>query len=426
MLQIEEKLQWFVEARYGLFIHFGLYSLLGRGEWVMNRERIEPAEYSKLADRFNPVNFNADEICQLAVDGGMKYIVFTTMHHDGFRMYDSDLSDFCSTKTAAGRDFVAEIIAAARVRGLKIGLYHSLNNLYDRPDGVDALEDDGKYRTFIENTFVRLKELLTRYSPVDILWYDGWWPFHADGWQAEKMNAMARSVQPGIIVNGRNGLPGDFATPEQHLSAPSPWRPWEACITLNDHWCHHPGDNNWKTPSGVVRTLVTCTRSRGNLLLNVGLDGTGRIPEKNLEIIRKVGSWIKNEGTEALAADDIFSFDPTVLKTGDRGDWDSNAQFSASGNNLYASFIYPPENEWSLTGLECRVINVSRNGQILPFSSSGDRLAVKLPPEFEKEFCPVLKIECDNPPVIYRHGGMRRLQTGNVRYDPCPPDIRYT
>ena len=319
MLKNNEKMKWFVDARYGMFVHFGLFSILGRGEWVMNRERIAPDEYRKLADSFNPKNFDADEICQLAVDGGMKYIIFTTMHHEGFRMYDSELSDFCSTKTNANRDFVAEIITAARKRGLKIGLYHSLNNWYDKPNGVDALEDKNKYEIFIENTFARIRELLTKYSPIDILWYDGWWPFHANGWRAEQMNEMARSIQPDIIINGRNGLAGDFATPEQHLTAPSPWRPWEACITLNDHWSYHPGDNNWKTPSGVVRTLLTCARNKGNLLLNIGLDGNGCIPEESVKIINKVGKWIKNGGNEAVAAESHFSFNPMLRQPGDRG-----------------------------------------------------------------------------------------------------------
>ncbi len=202
---------WFASARYGMIIHFGLYSIPGRGEWVMNRERISSCEYRKLADNFNPVFFDANKICETAVEAGMKYIVFTTMHHDGFRMYDTALSDFSSSKTSARRDFVGEIVNAASKHGLKIGLYHSLNNWFDSPDAVDALENKEKYEIFIENTFARIRELLTKYNPVDIMWYDGWWPFDATGWKAEEMNEMVRSIQPGIIVNGRNGLPGDFA-----------------------------------------------------------------------------------------------------------------------------------------------------------------------------------------------------------------------
>jgi len=418
-------MKWFTDARYGMFIHFGLYSMLGRGEWAMNRERISPGEYRKLAVRFNPVNFDADQICQLAIEGGMKYVVFTTMHHDGFRMYGSKLSDFCSTKTTANRDFVAEIIAAARKRGLKVGLYHSLNNWFDKPDGVDALEDKVKYDIFIKNTFARIKELLTKYNPVDILWYDGWWPFNADGWQAERMNEMVCSVQPNIIFNGRNCLPGDFATPEQHLTVPSPWRSWETCITLNDHWGFHPGDQNWKSPLEVIRILLTCARNRGNLLLNVGPDGSGTIPLPSVGIIRKVGQWLKSEGSEALAADDLLSFDPVMRQHGDRGDWDPNVAFTASGNNLFVTIFYPPQGEWTLTGLLNKVMSISRGGLPVPFIQNGDYLTIKFPAEFEKEFCPVLKVKCEQPPSIYRTAGMRIPQVKHPRYDPCAPDIKY-
>ena len=425
MQNVKENMKWFVDARYGMFVHFGLYSMLGRGEWVMNRERIAPEEYRKLADKFNPEKFNADEICQLAVDGGMKYIVFTTMHHEGFRMYDSSLTDFCSAKTKSKRDFVAEIITAARKRGLKIGLYHSLNNWYDKPDAVEALEDKDKYETFIKNTFARIKELLEKYKPIDILWYDGWWPFDAKGWKAEEMNEMARSVQGNIIFNGRNCLPGDFATPEQHLTAPSPWRPWEACITLNDHWGYYPGDNNWKSPIEIIKTLLACAKGKGNLLLNIGPDGYGAVPEKSVEIIKKVGQWMKNGGSEAIAADEAMPLSPTIRQTGDRGDWDSNATFTAAGKNLFATFLYSPQKEWIITGLECKVLSVSKQGKAMEFSNEGDHLKVILPDGFEKEFCPVLRIECDKAPSIYRTGGMRLPKVKHPRYDPIQPDIQY-
>lgn len=425
MQNTNENMKWFIDARYGMFVHFGLYSMLGRGEWVMNRERISPEEYRKLADNFNPEKFNADDICQLAVDGGMKYIVFTTMHHEGFRMYDSDLSDFCSTKTTAKRDFVAEIISAARKHGLKIGLYHSLNNWYDKPDGVDALEDKGKYEIFIKNTFARIKELLTKYKPIDTLWYDGWWPFNAEGWQAEEMNEMARSIQADIIINGRNGLPGDFATPEQHLTAPSPWRPWEACITLNDHWGYYPGDNNWKAPVEIIKTLLACGRGNGNLLLNIGPDGNGVVPEKSIEIIQKVGQWIKNGGSEAITANDALPFSPTMREEGDRGDWNAHAVFTATDKNLFATFLYSPQKEWIINGLECKVLSVSQQGKAMEFSNEDDCLKVTLPAGFENEFCPVLKIECDQAPSIYRTAGMRLPQVEHPRYDPCEPDIQY-
>ena len=222
---------WFTEARYGLFIHYGLYSLLGRGEWVLNREQIPLSEYRPLAASFTAEKFDAGAICNLAVRAGMRYVVLTTMHHEGYRLYPTALSEFCSR-----RDLVGELVVAARARGLRVGLYHSLNNWSDQPDAVTALEDKRAYEAFIGKTHARLREIVTRYNPIDLLWYDGWWPFNAAGWRAEEMNKMVRAIQPHILFNGRNGLPGDFATPEGHLTAPRPWRPWEACLTLNDSW----------------------------------------------------------------------------------------------------------------------------------------------------------------------------------------------
>ncbi|MCK4983627.1 MAG: alpha-L-fucosidase, partial [Victivallaceae bacterium] len=299
------NIDWFVNARFGMFIHFGLFSMLTRGEWVMNKERIAPEEYRKLADEFNPVNFDADSLCSLAKEAGMKYIVFTTMHHEGFRLYDTALTDFCSTKTLANRDFVAEVIDAARKHGLKIGLYHSLNNWYDKPDAVEALENKVKYQEFINNTFARIRELLMKYNPVDILWYDGWWPFNAQEWKAEEMNKMARSIQPHLIINGRNGLPGDFSTPEGHMSQPSPWRPWEACMTLNDSWGYHKGDHNWKSVKDVIQMLGTAANGNGNLLLNIAPKGDGSIPGTSLKILKRLTHWMKING-EAIFNTDIF------------------------------------------------------------------------------------------------------------------------
>ena len=300
---------WFGEARYGLFFHYGLYSLLARGEWVWNREEIPARDYTALADRFTAEKFDADALCELAVRAGMRYVVLSTMHHEGFRLYDTALSDFNTVKTAARRDLVAELVAAARKRGLRIGLYHSLNNWYDQPDPVAALEDKAAYARCIENTFARIRELVTKFNPIDVLWYDGWWPFNAEGWQAERMNEMVREIQPHILFNGRNGLPGDFATPEGHMGAPRPWRPWEACMTLNNSWGFHAGDHDWKSPRQVVDLLAAAAQGRGNLLLNVGPRGDGSVPAETVRVLETVGDWLARCGGEAIYDTELFTFD---------------------------------------------------------------------------------------------------------------------
>ncbi len=418
------EMSWFEEARYGLFIHFGLYSRMGRGEWAMNKEEISPVELERIAADFSPDAFDAEAIADLAVAGGMKYLVFTTMHHEGFRMYHSELSDFCSTKRGPRRDFTEEILAAARERGLKVGLYHSLNNWYDQPDAVAALEDKAAYEEFIENTFARIRELATRYNPVDIFWYDGWWPFDAAGWQAERMNAMIREIQPHILFNGRNGLPGDFATPEQHLKAPQPWRPWEACVTLNDNWGFHAGDHNWKSPVEVIRMLVQAAQGRGNLLLNIGPRGDGSIPEMSLEILRTVGSWLETNGV-CLRGTDLWTLDP-CKRGGHAGDWCHHGLFTRKKNTLYLILTSPPEDTLTLTGLNARILEVRRlGGGAVDFTQDREgKLRVPMVGfQSTGTLPPVLEFTCDRPPEIYKTGGLRIPKVSHPRYDPLPSDL---
>lgn len=163
----------FADLRFGMFIHYGLYSLSGRGEWVMNRERFSAEEIRALRDQFTAEKFDPDALCAKAAAAGMRYVVLTTMHHEGFRLYPTELSDLHVGNSPCARDLVAETLAAARRHNLKVGLYHSLNNWYDQPDAAAALEDAEAYRVFIDATFARLEELVMRYRPIDVLWYDG-------------------------------------------------------------------------------------------------------------------------------------------------------------------------------------------------------------------------------------------------------------
>lgn len=409
---------WFTEARYGLFIHYGLYSLLGRGEWVLNREQIPLSEYRSMAASFTAEKFDAGAICNLAVRAGMRYVVLTTMHHEGYRLYPTALSEFCSR-----RDLVGELVVAARARGLRVGLYHSLNNWYDQPDAVAALEDKRAYETFIGKTHARLREIVTRYNPIDLLWYDGWWPFNAAGWRAEEMNKMVRAIQPHILFNGRNGLPGDFATPEGHLTAPRPWRPWEACLTLNDSWGYHTGDQHWKSPQQIVDFLAACAQGQGNLLLNIGPRGDGSIPEESVRVLEAVGDWLRRGGAEAIFGTDQFTFD--LRERGDhRGDWCSHGPLTAKGNSLYLLVRRWPGRTLTLAGVECRVRAVTLLGQELSFEQTGGRVIInRLPDTPSDPVCPVIRFDCDRPPALYLTGGLRQPAVPHPHYDPCPSDL---
>jgi len=418
------SVDWFVAARYGLFVHWGLYSLLGRGEWVRNREGIPRRDYAALARRFRGERFNAEALCDLARAAGQRYVVFTTMHHDGFRLYHTELSSFCSTKTAAGRDFVAEVVAAARARGLRVGLYHSLNSWHDAPDAVAALERPRTRARFIDRTLARVEELVRRFPDVDLLWYDGWWPFDATGWRATEMNARIRAIAPHLLCNGRNGLPGDFATPEGHLSSPRPWRPWEGCLSLNESWGWHAGDRDWKSPAQVAGLLQRCAAGRGNLLLNVGPRGDGSLPAPAVRTLRAVGRWLTRCG-EAIFETDAFTWDLQVQ--GDhRSDWSHHGPFTARGRHLYWHVSRWPGSELVLNGLETRVQEVLLLGsdRRLEFQQRGRRLVIRGAPEAAPDpVCPVLRLTCTRPPRLYLTAGMRVPRVPHPHYDPCPSDL---
>jgi len=424
---LDSRLGWYVKARYGLFIHYGLYTLLQRGEWVMNREQIAPEEYSKLAGQFRAENFNAEEIAQLAVDAGMKYVILSTMHHEGFRLYDTKLTDYNSVKSPCGRDLVRELVDACRAKGLKIGLYHSLNNWYDKPDSVEALEDKASYELFIEHTFARLKELVTLFNPIDIMWYDGWWPFNAEEWQSQKMNEMISAIQPQIIFNGRNGLPGDMGTPEGHVSAPTPWRPWEACITHNNSWGFHAGDEDWKSPRDIADMLIKCASQKGNLLFNVGPKPDGSLPTPTVKALREVGSWLKNVG-EAIYDTDFFSYDLMEQNARPGSEFNHHGSFSAKGNSMYFFVRRWVAHELTLCGVCGKIKNVTllNTGEKLSFTQNEGKVVITgLPAITPDPVCPVIKYEFEGAPGMYMTGGIRTPQVKHPHYDPCPSDIAH-
>lgn len=415
------KTDWFVEARFGLFIHYGLYSLLGRGEWVMNRESIPREEYRALARRFTAAAFDAGGICDLAVAAGMRYVVLTTMHHDGFRLYRSGLSEF-STWAHCGRDLVAELVAAARQRGLRVGLYHSLNNWMDQPDSVEALEDRGAYERFIAATHARCVELAERF-PMDVFWYDGWWPFDAAGWKAEELCARIRTVRPEVLFNPRSGLPGDFATPEGHMGAPRPWRPWEGCLSINNSWGFHAGDQDWKSPRQIVDLLAAAAAGRGNLLLNIGPRGDGSIPSEAAERLRAVGGWLKTNGDAIFGTTHIWSFD--LQQRGDhRGDWNGLGPCTVKNNDLFILLRSYPGSDCALGGLEARVLAAEILGHgPVGFVQQDRRVILRLPAEPPDAICPVLKLRCDTVPSAYQTGGYRVPRVPHPHYDPCPSEL---
>ena len=299
----DERLAWWHEAKFGMFIHWGLYAIPSRGEWVMYLERIPRGEYAKLAERFRPERFDADEWVGVAKSAGMKYMVLTTRHHDGFSLFDSEVSDFTSVRTAAGRDLVAEYVGACRRAGMRVGFYYSLLDWRWDAYWKGPKKDPEGWAKFLSYVHRQVEELCTKYGKIDVLWYDGAWPYAAEDWRSEELNAMVRRLQPNVLVNNRSLVPGDFETPEQHI----PWwgppnKPWEACMTMNDSWGYFEADRNWKSPRQLIQTLVSCVSLGGNLLLNVGPREDGSFPPEALERLEDLGRWMRANGESIYGA----------------------------------------------------------------------------------------------------------------------------
>ena len=294
----QERMKWWHEAKFGMFIHWGLYSVIGQHEWAKEIEGIPLAQYEILAKHFHPKPNAAREWARLAKKAGQKYMVMTTKHHEGFCHWDSKLTDYNAVKQGPGRDLVREYVEAARAEGLRVGFYYSLMD-WHHPDGALCKTDEAARRRFVDYTHGLIRELLTNYGKIDVLWYDVSWPLSAEGWESERMNEMVFELQPEIIVNNRNGLPGDFTTPEQHITAAEVGRAWETCMTLNDSWGFNRGDDAWKTPKVIVDNLATCARGGGNYLLNIGPEPDGSIPPDTVACLETVGKWLDTNGRQS-------------------------------------------------------------------------------------------------------------------------------
>jgi alpha-L-fucosidase len=220
-----QRMAWWHQAKFGMFIHWGLYSVIGQHEWALEVEGIPIPQYELLAKNFHPKPNAARDWARLAKAAGQKYMVMTTKHHEGFCHWDTKLTDYCAPKQGPGRDLVREFVEAARAEGLRVGFYYSLMD-WHHPDGAICKTDLAARKRFVEYTHGLIRELLTNYGKIDILWYDVDWPLTPAEWESERMNKMVFELQPEIIVNNRNGLEGDFSTPEQEVRAAKNGRPW--------------------------------------------------------------------------------------------------------------------------------------------------------------------------------------------------------
>lgn len=316
--QKKERMQWWTDARFGMFIHWGLYALPARHEWVKNNERLTSEQYQKYFEEFNPVNYDPIKWAKEAKKAGMKYAVLTTKHHEGFCLFDSKYTDYKATNTKVKRDLAQEFVDAFRAEGLKVGFYYSLIDWHhpdftiDRvhPQRVSSTEeynalnvgkDMARYRTYLHN---QIREILTNYGKIDILWLDFSYPGDngkgRDDWDAIELIKMARKLQPGIIINNRADLNDyldgyDFETPEQVSSAELKnyrGKYWETCQTFSGSWGYHRDETSWKSEEQLLDLLISSTANGGNLLLNVGPTAKGEFDHRAVDALEKIGYWM--------------------------------------------------------------------------------------------------------------------------------------
>ena len=352
-----KRTQWMMQDRFGMFIHWGLYTIPARGEWYLSREKITIKEYQKYFDEFDPVDYDPKEWARLAKEAGMKYAVLTTKHHDGFCLFDSALTDYKATNTKAGRDLVREYVDAFRAEGLKIGFYYSLLDWHhpDYPhygDWYHPMRENEEWKdrkhnfdNYVKYLHGQVEELCINYGKIDIFFFDfSYDKMYGDAWKAKELVKMIRSYHPDIVINHRLELTssptiftsepaeysGDFAAPEQMIppegmtdEAGNPI-PWEACLTLDDHWGYCSGRNSYKPASLLIRSLVECCSKGGNMLLNVGPDSKGRFPDNAVKTLKEIGAWMKKNGE-------------SIYHCGDAGIPKPNwGWYTKNGNKVYA------------------------------------------------------------------------------------------
>ncbi len=363
--------EWFVHDRFGMFIHWGIYAAAARHEWVKNYEQISDADYQKYFDHFDPDLYDPAQWARLAKQAGMKYFVITTKHHDGFCLWDSQLTDYKAPNTPAGRDLIAPMVEAFRAEGLKVGFYHSLidwhhpdfpiDSVHSQRNDQEALQtnkdrDITKYAEYLHG---QVRELLTSYGKIDVMFFDFSYSGRPgegllshgkgkDDWQSEKLIEMVRELQPGIVINDRTEIPQDYVTPEQ-VQPEGPvlveGQPviWEACQTFSGSWGYYRDEFTWKSPEVVARMLIDGVSKGGNMIMNVGPTARGEIEPRAVERLEAIGEWMQ------LHSRSIYGCGPSELPA------PPDCRYTQNGNRLYLHLFAWPFKHMRLKGLAGKV-----------------------------------------------------------------------
>ena len=425
--QHDARMAWFRDARFGLFIHWGVYSVpagewnghTNYGEWFLEETKMPVSQYEKFADQFNPVKFDAKEWVRLAKNAGMKYIVITSKHHDGFGMFRSDLTDWCIKSTPFQRDPLKELADACHEQGIRLCFYHSIMDWHHpgwgtrRPwnDKATGTPDMDRYTAYMKG---QLKELLTRYGPIGILWFDGEWE---KPWTHERgvdLYTYVRGLQPDIIVNNRVGKAragmtgmdkgaeriGDYGTPEQEIPATGfgPGVDWESCMTMNNHWGYNKDDQNWKSSTTLIRNLIDCASKGGNYLLNIGPTSEGLFPDASIQRLAEIGQWMK-VNSESIYDTQASPFEKLA--------WGRCTQKAIGGGNtrLYLHvFDWPDNGKLVLPGLANKPVRAFLlDGQKpLETASADHQVTISLPEKAPDQHASVIALDIKGKPQIIK------------------------
>jgi alpha-L-fucosidase len=432
----DARMSWWRDARFGMFIHWGVYSVPARGEWVMYNEKIPVAEYEKFPPQFNPVNFNATEWVRIAKSGGARYIVITSKHHDGFCMWDSRVSTYdIMDATPFKRDVLRELADACKKEGIRLCFYHSI---------MDWHHPDAKGERFPEyrDKYLKpqLEELIKNYAPLGVLWFDGQWIAEWDEEQGRALYTELRKLQPDLIINNRIGKGrndpgvaeiGDFGTPEQYIPTDELGGfDWESCMTMNDHWGYAAKDSNWKSVGTLVNNLVDIASKGGNYLLNVGPTAKGEIPQESVARLQAIGRWLKVNG-ESIYGTTASPFEATpwgrstqkILPDGRRRLYLHIFDWPKSGMLMVQSLGSDPD----------KAVLLGSNGGPLTFRRAGDTLLVTLPARPSDTLAAVVALEFPGRILTYRRPVITTTPsmfldrtTVQFKSPPAGVEIRYT
>jgi alpha-L-fucosidase len=411
----QDRLTWWHEARFGMFIHWGIYSvpagvykeneIPGIGEWIMNNAKIPVSEYAAYAAQFNPVNFNAEQWVSLASEGGMRYIVITSKHHDGFAMFASKASRYnIIDATPFKRDPLQELAAACKKHGIRLGFYYSQAQDWHHAGGSaigghwDTAQDGNMDDYIGKIALPQVMEILSNYGLISVLWWDT--PEGMSPERAAKFIPLLQ-LQPGIITNNRlgGGIEGDFQTPEQYIPPTGiPGKNWEACMTMNDTWGFKKSDNNWKSTLLLVQNLIDIASKGGNYLLNVGPNALGEIPEPSIVRLKQIGAWLKSNG-EAIYATQASPF--TTIPWGR-----CTQKKEGELTKLYLHvFDFPADGQLKLDGLQNEIIQsyslAAGDHEPLKTSRQDGTITIDLTGVTPSEYATVVVMDIRGIPRVY-------------------------